>query len=176
MASTVRLGNIAGLEISARPSVLPALLLLWIGLSAAAYFFFHFTPLEALIGGLAAALLHYAADLVHQLGHALAARWTGHPMTGIRFWGPLSTSLYPSDEARLPAGVHIRRALGGPAASLLLFILAGLLYLVLHPLNVGLGWVMAFFALDSLLVFALGSFLPLGFTDGSTLLFWTRKN
>jgi hypothetical protein len=36
-------------------------------------------------------------------------------------------------------------------------------------------YVAAFFALDNLLVFTLGAFLPLGFTDGSTLLYWLPR-
>jgi hypothetical protein len=40
----------------------------------------------------------------------------------------------------------------------------------------GTLWLLAtFFFLDNLLVLTLGSFLPLGFTDGSTLLEWWGK-
>jgi hypothetical protein len=36
-------------------------------------------------------------------------------------------------------------------------------------------WVALFFFLDNLLVLTLGAFVPLGFTDGSTLLRWWGK-
>ena len=82
---------------------------------------------DVVIGAVMAVVLHWASEFVHQLGHAWAARRVGYPMTGIRFWGVLSTSLYPSDELPLPAALHIRRALGGPMASLLLSVAAALL-------------------------------------------------
>jgi hypothetical protein len=41
--------------------------------------------------------------------------------------------------------------------------------------NETLGWVGTFFFLDNLLIFTLGVFVPLGFTDGSTLLRWWGK-
>jgi hypothetical protein len=58
--------------------------------------------------------------LFHHGGHATAARCVGHPMRGVRYWGPLATSVYPSDEPPLPPTVHLTRAAGGPVASLLL--------------------------------------------------------
>ena len=50
---------------------------------------------------------------------------------GINLWGPLSSSIYPADEPPLPRSVHIRRALGGPLASLLLTLFALILVLML---------------------------------------------
>jgi hypothetical protein len=98
-------------------------------------------------------------------------------MSGIRFgaMGLLGTSQYPSDEPALPAAIHIQRALGGPSGSLFVSIVAALLALALR--NSGeLLWVLAvFFFLDNFLVFTLGSLLPLGFTDGSTLVQWWGK-
>jgi hypothetical protein len=39
------------------------------------------------------------------------------------------------------------------------------------------GFLLLFFFLDNLLVFTLGAFLPLGFTDGSTLLrYWPQRH
>jgi hypothetical protein len=42
-------------------------------------------------------------------------------------------------------------------------------------LHLPLTWVAALVLLDNLLVFTLGAFLPLGFTDGSTILRWWRR-
>ena len=87
---------------------------------------------------------HWFAGLVHHLGHAWAARRTGFPMSGIHCRLFLCASRYPRHEPMLPANVHIRRALGGPLFSFLLAVVVG----------------------------ALTALLPLGFTDGSTLLKW----
>jgi hypothetical protein len=96
-------------------------------------------------------------------------------MVGVRFWGLLSTSLYPADEPALPADIHIRRALGGPITSLVCSVVAAVITLALRPLG-GIPWLVAAFVfLDNLFVLGLGSFLPLGFTDGSTLLYWWGK-
>jgi hypothetical protein len=48
--------------------------------------------------------------------------------------------------------------------------LAGLLAVWAYPAGGLLFYVLAFFFLDNFFVLTLGAFLPLGFTDGSTLL------
>jgi hypothetical protein len=84
----------------------------------------------------------------------------------------LATSVYPRDEGVLTPETHIQRALGGPIFSLLLALAAGLLSLLAMPLG-GLPLFLTFFTfLDNVLVFTVGALLPLGFTDGSTLLTW----
>lgn len=81
------------------------------------------TPLDSLIAGVLAMLLHWILDIAHQYGHKLAADFTGHPSIGLRLWGILSETLYPANEGPLPPKVHIRRALGGPIMSVLVGIL-----------------------------------------------------
>jgi hypothetical protein len=73
--------------------------------------------------------------------------------------------------------VHIQRALGGPAGSLLYTLLWGAVLLLLRPLGQSgvMWWVTAYLFLSNLLIFTLGAFLPLGFTDGSTLLRYWRS-
>jgi hypothetical protein len=154
------------------PSAWIGVVALWVLFSAIGLFVLGIEWPKAIVGGLIAALLHFASDILHQLGHAWAARQTGYPMTGVRLWGVLSTSVYPRDEPPLPASVHIRRALGGPLGSLLVSILAALLLFALRDRDGVLRWLALFFFLDNLLTFTLGAFLPLGFTDGSTLLYW----
>jgi hypothetical protein len=173
----VRFGALSGLEISALPSAFLGWILLWLGLSGIAITLLDLKVGEAVIGALAATAIQVLSETLHQLGHARAARRSGHPMTGIRFWGVLASSLYPANEPALPAAIHIRRALGGPAISALVTILAGILLLVLRNAGASgaLWWVGVYFLLVNLLVFTLGSFLPLGFTDGSTLLYWRGK-
>jgi hypothetical protein len=176
MRKSFDLGHIAGLRITAHPSVIAAGLILWLILAVIGLTLLNLSLVESVIGGLVAALLHYLSELVHQLGHAWAARRTGHPMIGVRYWMVLGASIYPKDEGDLPASIHIRRALGGAPASLLLAMVAGILVLALQAMSgTVLWWLAVFLFLDNLLVFTLGAFLPLGFTDGSTLLQWWGK-
>ncbi len=173
----IRLGRLVGLEISAMPSAFLGSLALWLVLSGIAIGLLNLLPAEAFIAALIASALHWLSETLHQLGHARAARRTGYPMIGIRFWGILSTSVYPPDEPALPAATHIRRALGGPLMSAAVTLAAAVILLALNLAAVdGAPWWLALlFFLENLLVFTLGSFLPLNFTDGSTLLHWWNK-
>ena len=170
-----RLGRVAGLTLSAMPSAVVGLLVLWVLLAAAALGPLALPPLAGILGSLMAVLLHLLSELSHNLGHAWAARRGGHPMTGVRFWGVLATSVYPADEPALPASVHIARAWGGPAGSLVLALLAGVCAWLLWPMGGAIGWVALFAFLDNLVIYTLGALLPMGFTDGSTLLRWRTK-
>jgi hypothetical protein len=87
----------------------------------------------------------------------------------------VSTALYPPDEPPLPADIHIRRALAGPAGSLLVTLVAGVAAYLLRSVGGTLWYVGVFLFLDNLVVLTLGALLPLGFTDGSTLLHWWGK-
>jgi hypothetical protein len=171
------LWRLAGLRLSVVPLALVGSIFLLVLFAGIGMGLLHLSLGEAILGGLLAVMLHWISGIAHHLGHAWAARRTGHPMIGIRFGtlGLLAASLYPPDEQALPAKIHIQRALGGPLGSLLFSILAMLVALLLWRLNDTLGWVGTFFFLDNLLIFTLGVFLPLGFTDGSTLLQWWGK-
>jgi len=182
----LELGNIAGLRLTAHRTAVVGFVLLWAILSGMAIALFNLSPMAAILGGLAATILHFASELWHQLGHAWAARRVGYPMIGVRCWWVLGASIYPKDEPTLPGSVHIRRALGGPAASFLLAMVCGALSLLLIDFVVAepirptfvqktIWYVIFFLFLDNLLVFTLGAFLPLGFTDGSTILRWWGK-
>ena len=172
-----KLGKFAGLSLSARSSAITESTLLFIVLLGLAIGVLNLMIVEAVFGSMAAVILHWVASFSHQLGHAWAARRTGYPMRGIHFGplGLLSASLYPRDEPDLPAAIHIRRALGGPIGSLFASLLAGVIALFLFQSGGTPWWVAMFFFLDNFLVFALGSLLPLGFTDGSTLIEWWGK-
>lgn len=172
---TYALGSLGGLRLSLMPSAVAGSLALWALLSAAGFWMLGLPAGAALVGGFAALLLHWISDIVHHSGHAWAARRTGYPMTGIRLWGVLGSSVYPADEPQLPAAVHIRRALGGPIASLLLTGLAGLIAMALRPAGGAVWWVALFFFLENLFVFTLQVFIPLSFNDGGTLLYWLRR-
>ena len=169
------LGRFAGLKFSAKQSTIVAFLILWAALALISILVIRLPILGGIVGGLLSALLHYVASLWHHLGHATSARLTGYPMSGVLFWGLLATSIYPPKERKLPPQVHIRRALGGPVASALMSLVAAILVLILRPVGGSIWWVAIFFFLDNLLVFTLGALIPLGFTDGSTLLHWSKQ-
>ena len=175
MNNEFKLFKFAGLEVSATVSTLVGSLFLWLALAAVGLWLLELSPGTALLGGLVAVLFHWLSDLVHHWGHARAARGTGYPMTGVRLWLVLGTSLYPLDEPELPAAVHRRRAWGGPIASFALSLVAGLLAFGLYPLGGLAWWLSLFLFLDNLLFFTLGALTPLGFTDGSTLLTWRER-
>lgn len=178
-ANEFKLGRLAGLDISATPSAIVGALALWIILSGIALLILKLPVGTAIIGGLAATILHFFSELWHQLGHSWAARSTGYPMTGIRFGflGVLSTVLYPKDEPALPPKTHIRRALGGPIASLLMSAVALIIYLIIANGRSGgtLWWLAVFFLFENFVVFTLEVFVPLGFNDASTILHWLRQ-
>jgi hypothetical protein len=166
----ISLGSVFGLRLSARVSALAATVALWLVFVVVGLVPLRLGLGQALVGALVAVGLHWVADLVHQFGHTFAARTTGYPPQGIQLWFLLTATQYPEDEPSLPATTHIRRAIGGPTGSLAVSAVALVVALALRPIG-GLAWWLAlFFLLDNFFVLALGSLLPLGFTDGSTLL------
>lgn len=170
-----QLGKIMGTTITAKMPAIFSTLLLWLIFGAAGYLLFDLSAAAAIGGGLIAAVLHWLSDLLHQSGHVRAARRTGWPMQRLHFHWFLIASLYPRDEPELPASIHVRRALGGIPVSLLLSLVGFLLTLALQPSG-GLPLLLSqFFFWENLLVFGLGALLPLGFTDGSTLIKWLPR-
>jgi len=170
---SIHLGKIFGLQIDILPVTFLATLLLWIGLSAAAYAMG--SPLrESFMLGLVAALLHWTSVLLHHLGHFIASERAGYTMSGLELgmFGILARDLYPADEPKLLPATHIRRALGGPIVSGLLTVI----FFLLLPLWSGnwhwLGW---FILLENLFLFTLQVFIPLSFNDGGTILRNLRK-
>lgn len=176
MAKNYKLGKLGNLDIRARPSSLIAFVIIFLLLGLVAYFIIPLHVSSALAVAFIAAIMHFGSELWHNLGHAIAARSTGYPMMGILFIGPLALSRYPKDEVDLPAKIHIKRALGGPISSIVLTMIAGALAGTLRSAFGTAWWVLIFLFFDNLLVFSLGALLPLGFTDGSTILYWFKEN
>ena len=172
-----KLGNIAGLSLSIEPAFFVGTILLWTALSGVGVWMLELPISQAIVGGLVAALLYWVSDIVHHLGHAYAARRTGYPMVGARLGKYLifGTSLYPEDEEALPAEIHIRRALGGPIGSLASTAVTGIVALLFYPVGGVVWWIALFVCLANFFMFTIGPFLPLGFTDGSTILKWWGK-
>ncbi|MBW8010685.1 MAG: hypothetical protein FVQ83_05495 [Chloroflexi bacterium] len=175
MRKAFKIAIIGGLDIRAYPNAVQGSILMWFTLSAIGLWVLKLPAGSAVFGGLLATLLHIDSEFWHQLGHAFAARRTGYPMMGITYWWALAASRYPRNEPELPAEIHIRRSLGGPSSSFLLALAVGGIAYFLRNIG-GISWWLALFAfLDNLLVFTIGALLPLGFTDGSTLLYWWPK-
>jgi hypothetical protein len=171
------LGSLFGLRMTLRAQAFVGTLVLWALFAAIARFVLRLPAGEALLGGLLATVLHWLSEIAHHLGHAVAARRTGYPMSGIRlgFLGVLASSVYPRNEPELPPALHIQRALGGPLASLLIGLVAGALALALRSSG-GLAWWLALFVcVENIVVFGLQVFVPLGFNDASTVLHWWRQ-
>lgn len=170
MGDDIRLGKVAGLEFSAERSALVGSLALWGTLSGVAARLLRLPLGKAAAEGLVAVGGHWASSLWHHLGHAAAAQRSGFPMSGIRFWTIFGASQYPPEEEVFSAVTHRRRAIGGPLASLLLTLVCGGATLALRRRG---GWALRlaqFLFLDNLLINTIGALLPIGFTDGSTLL------
>jgi Zn-dependent protease len=177
MAQKSTLFTLMGLDVTITPRVLITYVALAVVLTLIALLL-GLSLIEAVIAGLIAALLHYALGLAHHIGHAIAARRTGYPMSGIHFWGILATSVYPRDELELPGSVHIQRALGGPIASGILSIVLAILAALVRPPDTLLDWLIIFALTDNVLTFTIGVLLPLrniaGIeTDMDTLLKWS---
>jgi hypothetical protein len=171
---SIQIGKLFGLQISFIPLLFAGIGLIWIALSLAGYFVFDIPLGESILLGFFGMLLHYVSELIHCLGHAVAAKSTGYPMTGIQlgFLGIFARTVYPKDEPELPASIHIRRALGGPIINLILSIL---LFVILPIWYGNWYWLGLFIFLDNLFVYTLQVFLPVGFNDGSTILNELRK-
>jgi hypothetical protein len=155
-------------------NVFLGMLVLWWVFSGLVYFILKLPPIASLAMGLAGVFLHYTFEFWHQYCHAWVARRTGYPMDGVLYTIVFAISLYPRDEPELPAEVHIQRALGGPLGSLALGLFGGILTWALYPFDGLLSWFAWFVFLENLFVFCLAALLPLGFTDGSTLLQWWK--
>lgn len=178
MEKEYKLGKFAGLSLSIVPTFFVGTILLWVMQSGAGIWFLELPLSQAIFAGLAAALLYWVADIIHHLGHAYAAHRTGHPMIGIRLGTRFifGTSVYPNDEEPLQANIHIRRALGGPIGSLLFTVVTGIIAGLLFPMGGVVWWFALYVCLISFFMFTLGPFIPLGFTDGSTILEWQGKS
>ena len=175
MFKKIPFGTLYNLEISITPSAILGFVAIWIVMTVLGIFIAHLNFIESVVSGLVIACLHYLGELLHQLGHAGAARRTGYPMRGICFVHVLAFSLYPKDEPELSGRIHIRRALGGPLVSVLVTVIALLIFLVAQNVGGMFFWIALCFFLDNLFVFTLGALLPLSFTDGGAIARYWRN-
>jgi hypothetical protein len=165
--------HVWGLRITADRTVPLSLLLLVVVLTLLATFVLQF-PLGVALGmACAATILHVVSDFWHNLGHVVAARTTGYPMSGIRMYMLVALCAYPDNEPELAPAIHIRRALGGPIASALLSVIAGLLLLWVNG-SAPATWVVGLWFAENLLLFTAQVLIPIGFNDGATIWHWMR--
>ena len=131
---------------------------------------------SAFFGALVGAILHYGLIILHQTGHAIAARQTGYPMAFTRSFWLLSASVYPRDEPELPAEVHIKRALGGQYFSFPIFLIAVVVAQAILPDHSVKGVLAVFFLIDAGM-FTFVALLPTPFIelDGTTIMRWWPK-
>jgi hypothetical protein len=129
----------------------------------------------SILFGIGGMLIHWASNLIHHLGHIMAARSTGYPMSGLRigtFGGFLGSDVYPANEPALPPRTHVRRALGGPIASLLLALAFGAMTYALSrgtAANAVWYWLAGFGLAENFLFYFAQAILPLGFNDGAVV-------
>lgn len=174
------LGSFAGLTISALPSTVPASAGLWLFLSFGAWWLFDQPVWLAPVMGFFGVVLHWLAELLHQVGHYLAGLAVGYPMNGLTAFGLVSSGRYPADEPKLPGRTHLIRALGGPLFSLFIGGCATLLLFSWQPQNLFVAGLLAWFQWENILVFGLTAFFPAGLfvkgieLDGDTILRYLR--
>lgn len=167
------LGYLGPLLLSMERSVWLGLLIIGVFMTVMSFTQLGGTGLDRLTAAVLATIAWWMWELVHHLGHYAAGAYAGAPMSGIHFYWMLGRSLYPA-EVNVSANIHLRRAVGGPAIS----VLAAVVCLLLARISPsGILWfvfITGFWA--NLLVFTLGALLPLGFTDGSTILrYWKLR-
>ena len=167
------IGTVAGLVITGDTSAIVGTLFLYAILAAVGAGLFDLRIDTALLLAIISTSFHLLASYLHHLGHSLAARRTGYPMRGMHYHTLLARSIYPKDEPELAPRIHIQRALGGPLMSVRMAVI-GLVLVFLAKASF-MYYPLTFFVFDSFFIYTLGALTPLGFTDGSTILYWRSK-
>jgi hypothetical protein len=162
-----------GLRITVALSSYPFMMLVAVIAAVLGAALLNFDAPEAIVFGVGVVIVHWGHELLHQIGHSIAARRVGHPMSGIHFWGPLGTGIYPDDEGDLPPGVHVRRALGGPIFSATVSLILGILLAL--DISHWANWLLFVALVEGVLIFTLGALTPIQAltgleSDGDTLL------
>ena len=111
------------------------------------------------------------SEWCHNLAHAAAAKWVGHPVDAIRVtWGMPLLVYHDIEDADVTPRKHIVRALGGPVFNTILFGMAALLRPLTKPESIARDVVDAAFGMNAFLV--LGGLLPIPGIDGGAALKW----
>ncbi len=111
------------------------------------------------------------SEWCHNLAHAAAAKWIGHPVDAIRItWGMPLLAYYDIEDAMVKPREHIIRALGGPLINTIFFGIAAMLRLLTKPRSIGREVLNAALGMNAFLV--LGGLLPIPAMDGGAILKW----
>jgi Zn-dependent protease len=172
-----RVFSLYGLPVSIVPGFFVGTGLTILALAAIGVLVIGLSLAPAFVAAIVATTLMWLSELIHQLGHAVAARRTGHPMIAVTLgrYLVLGTSVYPADEGALPPAVHVRRALGGPLASLIVSAVALPIAIALQPAGGAPFAVAAFIFVLNFFAYTLQVALPLRFNDGATLWRYLRR-
>ena len=162
-------------QIRAHPTFWAGMIVVWFIFTLVAGAWLDLTLVEEVLWGFLAMLFHVEAILIHYFGHYWASQRSGYPMSGIHLWMVLGRPVFPEDEPELTNATHRQRAWGGPVASCLGGIFYLVLALLLRPISPFWWSVLLVGFIDNFFIFCLGALLPLGFTDGSTLLRYRER-
>ena len=168
------IATISGTKFYFAQSAVISSIILWIIFAAICIGLLSWDILIALIFSTLALILYWVGGILHHIGHIIAAKQAGYPMEAVRLWMLIGTDIYPKDEPELPADTHLYRAIGGPIFSLGMAFVGLLLTFFLQPFGEFAIYLALFFAAVNFFVYCLGALLPLGFTDGSTILKYWR--
>lgn len=111
------------------------------------------------------------SEWCHNLAHAAAAKWVGHPTDAIRItWGMPLLVYHDLEDAVVTPRQHIARALGGPLINFTFLGIAALLRPVTEPHSLPRDVVNAGLGMNTFLL--LGGLLPIPGIDGGVILKW----
>ncbi len=161
------LGDLGSIKISADRSAVAGVVLVLIVNLVMAFNVLQGTGLDKIMAGVLATFAYFISLMLHHIGHYLAGLYTGYPLYATHFYLVLARDLYPASEPKLSPNIHIRRAMGGPAISVIAALLC-LFFAQLIPSGI-LWFVFAAGFWFNLLVFTLGALIPFGGLDGDVL-------
>jgi hypothetical protein len=174
LQTTRDLGYLGPLRLSAERSAYVGLAVVALVMFGAALTQLNGTGSDRLMGALLATMGYYLSLMVHHVGHYLAGLYAGYPMMRLHFYWMIARDIYPHNEPRLAANIHLRRALGGPSASVVAALIC-LLMAIIAP-----GGILRFFFGSgfwvNLLIFTLGALIPAFGLDGDVIRrYWPQR-
>ncbi len=171
MRESVRLGRVFGIPIGVHWSLLVVFGLLWLGLAVGELPAEHPGDPDALywLAGLLTVMAFFAGLLAHELAHAIVARREGMAVEGITLWLLGGVSRLGGEPAS--PSVELRVAVVGPATSIALAAVAGVLWLLLGAMAApGLVTVVVAWLATINVVLGLFNLLPALPLDGGRVL------
>jgi Zn-dependent protease len=104
--------------------------------------------------------------VLHAFGHILSGKLVHSPMDELLITAMRDVNLYHGDQSRIPARIHLARALGGPIFNLFVAGLCSVLATVVVP---GFWLNLVISLVSTNLFFGLGGLLPLPSVDGEVI-------